>query len=142
MPLPSRSLVLTACLVAGVLLGCRGTQSQPDNVAPYEIVEIVPGVYAALANIGGSGVGNAGIINMGSQAIVYDTGLTPEAGRQLGEAAERLTGQKVTIVINSHFHDDHIGGNQAFDEPTYLATTSTQGAVEAAGGTRSPESVA
>ena len=142
MPLPSRGLVPVACLVAGVLLGCRGTQSQPDNIAPYEIVEIVPGVYAALANIGGSGFGNAGIINMGSQAIVYDTGLTPEAGRHLREAAERLTGQNVTIVINSHFHDDHIGGNQAFDQPSYLATTSTQRAVEAAGETRTPESVA
>ncbi|HUF08874.1 MAG TPA: MBL fold metallo-hydrolase [Rhodothermales bacterium] len=142
MPIPSRGLVPVACLVAGVLLGCRGTQSQPNEIAPYEIVEIVPGVYAALANIGGSGVGNAGIINMGGSAIVYDTGLTPEAGRQLKEAAERLTENQIRFVINSHYHDDHVGGNQVFEGSSFFSTSATQQGVVAAGSRRSAESVA
>ncbi|MGA7303975.1 MAG: MBL fold metallo-hydrolase [Rhodothermales bacterium] len=136
------NLVLLGCLAAAMcLFGCWSGSPQLPQVPPYEIVEVVPGVWAAIANIGGSAVGNAGIIDMGDQTIVYDTGLTPEAGRQLRKAAEKLTGHEVTIVINSHFHDDHIGGNQSFDEPSYLSTTSTQRAVEAAGEKRSPESV-
>jgi len=139
----SRNLtIFTRLAVAASLFGCQGARGPIEHVPPYEFVPLVPGVWAAIANIGGTAAANAGIMDMGRLAIVYDTGLTPEAGRQLREAAERLTGHEVEFVINSHFHEDHIGGNQAFENASFVSTSATQRIVTAEGPERSPESVA
>jgi len=56
---------------------------------------------------------------------VFDTGLTPHAARDLRAAAEVLTGRVPDYVVNSHYHNDHIRGNQIFLEAVVLSTTRT-----------------
>ena len=48
------------------------------------------------------------------KTLVYDPFMTPEAARELRVVAEELTGRPVSIVVNSHYHNDHIRGNQVF----------------------------
>jgi glyoxylase-like metal-dependent hydrolase (beta-lactamase superfamily II) len=80
----------------------------------FRLEQLLDGVYAAIG-IPGSGSGsNAGIIDLGDRTLVFDTFLTPQAGDDLRAAAEHLTGRPVAAVINSHWHADHIHGNQAF----------------------------
>jgi glyoxylase-like metal-dependent hydrolase (beta-lactamase superfamily II) len=40
-------------------------------------------------------------------------------------AAERLPGRPVSYVVNSHYHGNHIIGNQVFTGPWFFATTGT-----------------
>jgi glyoxylase-like metal-dependent hydrolase (beta-lactamase superfamily II) len=40
--------------------------------------------------------------------------MTPEAAKDLKTTAEQLTGRKVNFIIDSHYHNDHIRGNQVF----------------------------
>ncbi len=89
----------------------------------FNLVEVSSGIYAAIDNENGTAFGNAGIINMGNGSLVFDTCITPAAGRDLRDAAEQLTGQPVRWVINSHFHNDHIRGNQAFAADTPIIRT-------------------
>jgi cyclase len=93
----------------------------------FRLEQVLDGVYAAIG-IEGTGSGsNAGIIDLGGQVLVFDTFLTPQAGDDLRAAAERLTGRPVAYVINSHWHSDHIHGNQAFAlETTIIATGRTR----------------
>ncbi len=49
---------------------------------------------------------------------MYDSLFTPQAGEDLRLAAEALFGRPVDAVIDSHWHNDHIWGNQAFDADT------------------------
>ncbi|NNF10046.1 MAG: MBL fold metallo-hydrolase [Acidimicrobiia bacterium] len=88
----------------------------------FRIEEVAPGVWAALAGPTGACVSNAGIIDLGDRTLVFDTFMTPQAGRDLREAAERLTGRPAALVVNSHHHDDHIRGNQAFGSADIIGT--------------------
>lgn len=94
----------------------------------FRLEQLLDGVYAAIGIEGtGSGGSNAGIIDLGGQVLVFDTFLTPQAGDDLRAAAEHLTGRPVAYVINSHWHADHIHGNQVFaPETTIIATGRTR----------------
>jgi len=74
---------------------------------------------------GGWGISNAGIVDLGKQTLVFDTGLTPHAARDLRSAAEVLTGRMPDYVVNSHHHNDHIRGNQVFPEAMVVSTVRT-----------------
>ena len=81
----------------------------------FTVEKIAPGVWAAINNKNyGKAISNAGIIDMGNKTIVFDAFMTPEAAWELKNIAKQLTGKPVTLVINSHFHTDHVRGNQAF----------------------------
>jgi cyclase len=93
----------------------------------FHLEQVAEGVYAALAAVDGGAVGNAGIIDLGDQFVIFDTFLTPQAALDLRTAAERLTGRPVTHVINSHWHGDHVNGNMIFpSDVSILATGQTR----------------
>jgi len=85
------------------------------NPSPHFRLEtIAPGVHAAVATPFGYGLCNSGIVDLGDETLVFDTMLTPMAGRDLARAAERVTGHRVAWAVNSHWHGDHIWGNSEF----------------------------
>jgi cyclase len=80
----------------------------------FRLEEMAPGVHAAVATPLGFGLCNSGIVDLGDETLVFDTMLTPMAGRDLVRAAERVTGHRVAWAVNSHWHGDHIWGNSEF----------------------------
>ena len=93
--------------------------SLPINSSPpskhFKIEKLAPGVWAAIHNDHyGRAICNAGIVDLGDKTVVFDPFITPEAAKDLKSVAEELTGRHVSLVINSHFHNDHIRGNQVF----------------------------
>ena len=91
-------------------------------VDDFRVEEVGPGVWAAIAIPDRGAVGNAGIVDLGDGALVFDTMVTPRAGRALRAHAERLVGP-VRHVVNSHWHGDHRMGNGAFDPDTPILAT-------------------
>jgi glyoxylase-like metal-dependent hydrolase (beta-lactamase superfamily II) len=89
----------------------------------FELEKLADGVYAAIARDAGAAGGNAGIINLGDQTMVFDTFLTPRAATDLRVAAEFLAERQVAFVINSHWHNAHIRGNQVFTPETEILST-------------------
>ncbi|NDJ79242.1 MAG: MBL fold metallo-hydrolase [Chloroflexi bacterium] len=84
-------------------------------------------MWVALARMDGAGLCNCGIVDLGGRVIVFDTMLTTQASLDLLLAAQTLTGQSVTTVINSHWHRDHVQGNFVFPtEADVMATLSTR----------------
>lgn len=102
-------------------------QAQEFSGSPhFEIEELTHGVFAAIHKDGGGAICNAGIVDLGDRTLVFDTFLTPQAARDLKIAAEDLTLRPVTVVVNSHGHNDHIWGNQVFtDEADIVSTVTT-----------------
>src|SRR4030042_1219585 len=84
------------------------------NSNHFVIQPLAEDVFAAIAEDGGSAISNSGIIDLGGQIIVFDTFLTPQAAMDLRRIAEGMLGRTPQIVINSHYHNDHIWGNQVF----------------------------
>ncbi len=93
----------------------------------FQIEPLAQGVYAAIAVMGKGSLCNAGIVDLGDRTLVFDTLRTPAAAEELREAARLLTGRAATWVVNSHWHDDHVAGNQVFaPEATIMATGQTR----------------
>lgn len=84
----------------------------------FQLEQFADGVYAAINARDGWAICNAGIIDLGDRTLIYDAFMTPAAASDLRIAAETLTGRPVHAVINSHYHNDHIWGNQAFSAET------------------------
>jgi glyoxylase-like metal-dependent hydrolase (beta-lactamase superfamily II) len=80
----------------------------------FRLQQLNKSTFAAIAEDGGSAICNAGIIDLGGQIVVFDTFLTPQAAMDLQHITEELFGRKPQIVVNSHYHNDHIWGNQVF----------------------------
>ncbi|MED1204506.1 MBL fold metallo-hydrolase [Heyndrickxia acidicola] len=95
------------------------------NSKHFRLEKIQEGVYAAIAKDGGGAAANAGIIDLGDKTIVFDTFNTQQAAGDLKEIAERITKQPVSWVVNSHWHGDHIRGNQILKNSNILASETT-----------------
>ncbi|PFE01120.1 MBL fold metallo-hydrolase [Bacillus cereus] len=91
----------------------------------FMVEKLEDGIYAAIAKEGGGSLANAGFIDMGDQAIIFDTFNTQQAAADLKKIAEEITGQPISWVINSHWHGDHIRGNQVFENCTIISSHTT-----------------
>lgn len=92
----------------------------------FSLVEVAPGVHAALARAGGLGFCNAGIVDLGEATLVFDSTMTPQTGEAVRRAAERVTGHRVGFQVNSHWHPDHVQGNAAFADVQIISTRTTR----------------
>jgi cyclase len=82
--------------------------------AYFDLEPLADGVFAALSTDPRWATSNAGFVNLGDRTLVFDSFASPKAAEELRKAAEQETGHTVSWVINSHFHGDHVRGNQAF----------------------------
>jgi glyoxylase-like metal-dependent hydrolase (beta-lactamase superfamily II) len=100
----------------------------------FRLQQVADGIYAALHTNGGWAISNAGIVDLGDRTLIFDTFLTPRAAADLRAAAESLTGRPVGIVVNSHYHNDHIWGNQVFcPDADIVATARTRHQIQTTG---------
>jgi glyoxylase-like metal-dependent hydrolase (beta-lactamase superfamily II) len=89
----------------------------------FQLDQIAPGVYAAIAVAGSATHSNAGIIDLGDHTLIFDALATPLAAEDLRGAAKSLTGRPASYAVNSHFHSDHWDGNQVFGPHTAIIST-------------------
>src|SRR5215210_2719213 len=106
-------LMARVCLLALLLFSPLMVSAQTGN---FEVVKVADGVYAAIRKEPPGLTVNANsvfIIN-DQDVVVVDTTLTPGTAKELLAALRRLTSKPVKYVVNTHWHDDHIMGNQVF----------------------------
>lgn len=65
------------------------------------------------------------VIHRGNHALVYDTFPTVEQAKWVRNHLEQQMGIKRFTVVNSHFHLDHVGGNEAYRDDIILASKGT-----------------
>ncbi|MEH7382137.1 MBL fold metallo-hydrolase [Bacillus sp. JJ1533] len=92
----------------------------------FNLYSLCDGVFATIAKRGNGAWSNAGIVDLGDEILVFDSHSTPSAGYELRRQAEIITGKKLKYLINSHYHGDHVFGNQAFLDATIVSTTITK----------------
>lgn len=102
-------IVLITFLNIAALLTIRA-QSGPSN---FEFQKIGNGIYAAIRKDppGLMCDGNSGIIINENDVVIIDA---PEATKEIIAELKKLTDKPVKYVINTHWHDDHITGNQYY----------------------------
>lgn len=91
--------------------------------AMFALHEVAGGVWAAVApSTSGPAVSNAAIVDLGDTTLVVDTFMTVAAATELASEALRLTGRMPHVVINTHWHSDHVRGNRVFDGASVVGT--------------------
>lgn len=94
------------------------------NLQPIKIADgvwMLEGAHEAVSRDNGGNIVNVGILDTTDGAVVIDTGPSKRYGQQLAKLATELTGKPVVRALVTHFHPDHVFGNQAF-APNVLAT--------------------
>jgi cyclase len=79
-----------------------------------EIYQISPGVMALVR--GPDQGSNAGLVRTGAGVAAVDSTSDVKSMQEFLRAA-RVQRQEVRLVVNTHFHGDHVGGNALFDCP-------------------------
>lgn len=100
------------CFLLALLLSLSESCLAADDL--FEIKLVADGVYAAIAKPAYRVTSNAAIIFLGDGVLVVDANSTPSAARALIEQIKKLTPKPVKYVVNTHFHWDHIQGNEAY----------------------------
>ena len=131
-------LLLTVLLLSGIISVQSGTlhaQRKKEKINTSEnftIEQLAPNVWAAIHNDNyGKAICNAAIVDLGDKTVVFDPFMTPSAAIELRDIARQLTKRDYAYVVNSHYHNDHIRGNQAFlPNATIISTVSTRDQIE------------
>ena len=80
---------------------------------PFVLKEVGPGVYAAIDGPDHKAGSNAGFVIGDDGVLVVDAFFNQDAARALVSEIRRLTPKPIRYVVNTHYHADHTGGDQA-----------------------------
>ena len=96
-----------------VLLGLlASTAPALSQSAYFDVTQVANGVYGVIAKPGIASNG-AFIVNR-DDVVVVDTHLRPSWARETIAEIKKVTDKPVRYVINTHWHRDHVQGNQAY----------------------------
>lgn len=87
------------------------------NLKPARITDgvwLISGAQEAIDRANGGAIANVTIFDTRDGAVIVDTGPSKRYGVELRAVAEQITGKAVARVYLTHFHPDHVFGNQAF----------------------------
>ncbi|MFN7928475.1 MAG: MBL fold metallo-hydrolase [Blastocatellia bacterium] len=127
-----RTSTITILLLAlTVTITSQGVTQNTISTENFEIQRLAEGVYAAIRRhppLMSFDPNNIFIIN-DDDVVVVDANASLAGTKELLAALRKLTNKPVKYVINTHWHDDHIIGNQvyreAFPNVEFIAHAST-----------------
>ena len=86
------------------------------DVPDFTLHTIGDGVWAAIVNDAGKAGGNAGFVVGDDGVAVIDTFEDPGAAKELLAEIRKITPLPIRFVVNTHYHLDHVNGNDVFAE--------------------------
>ncbi len=118
--LGARLAVFAAAAGIGALAAVSGTFAQGQKPAAPPQQNFDDGTSAVVSVRGGVymlvGAGGNTTIQVGEEGImVVDTQFAPLSGKLLA-AIKAISDKPIRYVVNTHFHGDHIGGNEALSK--------------------------
>lgn len=113
---------LIAILLGVVLAGCRvPAASRPGDAggrvpSGLSVVPLDSGVYAFIRTepLGRAVNANSLVIVSDRDVVIVDAQFTREATLEHIAALRSITRKPVSYVVNTHWHDDHVAGNQVY----------------------------
>ncbi len=116
----------TLHIVGAILVSSLVSQAQDGDL--FDFKKVAEGVYAAIAKPQFALNCNAAVIVNEEDVLVVDTHSKPSAARAIIGQIGRMTPRPIRYVVDSHFHWDHMQGNQAYPSayPSNIEIISTE----------------
>jgi len=105
-----RVIVLGLLLTAGTLSLLAARFQNPPETPPLEVQKVKDRLYMIG---GGCQCGNTAVFLTDNGVVVVDT-KNPNTGKGILEKIKTVTDKPVTMIINTHTHQDHTGSNEDF----------------------------
>ena len=99
--------------LAALAFGSPVPAQTPAPTLPFALKQVGPGVYAAIDGPEHKAGSNAGFVIGDDGVLVVDAFINSDAARALVREIHRLTRKPIRYVVNTHYHLDHTGGDQA-----------------------------
>jgi glyoxylase-like metal-dependent hydrolase (beta-lactamase superfamily II) len=96
------------------LLGTMACSLASAAPSDFVLQKIGDRVWAAIVNDEGKAGGNAGFVVGDDGVVVIDTFQDPEPAADLLAAIRNITNLPIRFVVNTHYHLDHVNGNDVF----------------------------
>src|SRR5689334_18455897 len=111
----ARVSVLFALFVASWLWrDARAQTTAPIVSGAHRFEKIADGIFYA-TSAGTMQLGaNSPVFVTDTEALIIDSGTSPAAGRALIQDVKAITDKPIRFVVDSHYHYDHLFGNQVF----------------------------
>ena len=111
------TLLVVLALAAAPLPAQSSASAAPSDTARgFDVREVAESVYAVVRREAPGlwfEANNVFIVN-DDDVVVVDANFTPSSTRQVLAALRRVTDKPVRYVVNTHWHDDHVTGNQVY----------------------------
>jgi len=86
-----------------------------DYPYTYKRVQVAPGIHAFIEDFGRAVVSSNIVAIVGEDAVaIVDSGHHPRLTRAIAAEIRALTPKPVRYLVNTHWHNDHVSGNQVF----------------------------
>lgn len=99
--------------LAAAVLMISSAAASAQSPLPFVLKQVGPGVYAAIDGPQHKAGSNAGFVIGDDGVLVVDAFFTTGAASALVAEIHRLTRKPIRYVVNTHYHLDHTGGDQA-----------------------------
>jgi len=111
-------IVRTITLLFILISFCILAEAVPPSKHDFEMVQVANGIYSFIANESNSGSvqGNVTLIVGDNSAIVVDAGQFPSLAERMAAKIREVTQKPVRVLINTHWHGDHLLANYIFRE--------------------------
>jgi glyoxylase-like metal-dependent hydrolase (beta-lactamase superfamily II) len=103
-----RGIVLSLLLAVGGFSMLAGQRGGGQAQGPLMTQKVKDNLYMIVGN-----GGNTGVFITDAGVVVVDT-KNPNNGPAILDQIKMITPKPVTMVINTHTHNDHVGSNEAF----------------------------
>jgi cyclase len=118
---PPRHTCFVFAIAVALLVGCCRAELRAQaasNSPDLDVVQLDSGVYAAVRKNPLSLAANSNTLIIVRQAdvVVVDAQFTRAATQETLRAIRKITRKPVAYVINTHWHDDHLAGDQVYQD--------------------------
>ena len=110
-----RKILVSAVLISLISVVAFANKATKQD---FKTVKVAEGIYAFIATESNSGVvqGNVVLIAGDESAMLIDSGQFPSLAKQIAEKVHELTKKPVRLLVNTHWHGDHLLSNHVFKE--------------------------
>src|SRR6185369_2261379 len=108
------------CVAASLFASGIAVAAEPTA---FKFEKLAEGVYFGMPNLPGTNNDNVLVVVGDNDVLMVDGGAETATAKKLQADVATLTNKPIKRLVNTHFHFDHAGGNEAYAPDVQIITS-------------------